>query len=227
MENAVRFLRVDIMTVKPYFKQIMLTIICMTCIGFAFGNYASALSMAAVFSILMAGYPFSIGERNNLDCLYSTLSLSRRDIVAGRYLFSLASLFFTMIVAMLFYMTILSLLHKAFNAPVMAAGILIGVALFSMIISVQYPILFKYGYTKARAFIVVPFILIGVLGSMIGSAASSESQSVKAVVHACQGYAGYFSAHPAHLYIGIIAASAALLLISFLFSRKFYSMREF
>ena len=92
--------------------------------------------------------------------MYSTLSLERKNVVIGRYIFPL--LIETMVIVLL--LIFVNIKSNFVPVGMTIDEILIYLSLsfmfVSLIISFQYPLFFKMGYTKARLFTYVPLLLV-------------------------------------------------------------------
>lgn len=97
---------------------------------------------------------------NNLDRLYSTVSVCINDIVLGRYVFVFLNYlvsFFSII-----FSNFLFILYR--NSTFSLVDTLVGFSLsflvFSAITRVQMPLFFKFGYIKAKMWSLIPFITV-------------------------------------------------------------------
>lgn len=117
----------------------------------------------AWFTALMASNIFVIQEKNNLNRLYGSVSVELKDIVLGRYIFALSN-YAISLVTVIAVSLIVSLFRDMFIG---VANILLGFSLslliFSIITGIQMPLFFKLGYTKAKMWAVVPFLVVMLL----------------------------------------------------------------
>ncbi|MDR0249430.1 MAG: ABC-2 transporter permease [Oscillospiraceae bacterium] len=228
MNKLRAFVRLDFATVAPYFtpKNLLLCAAVMLFLLFTTsgGAFTATLpsSMGVVFAVLFVGYPFAIGEKSNMDALYVTLSLTRKTVVAGRYLFALA--LDACVVAMLLALTAVSLLLTGAEATGAAAraalAALAGVFALAVVAqAVQMPFYFRFGYSKAKI-ASLPFFIIMALFLTL-PAALTEGE-----------LAGYLSRLRDFPNIGgitaLAAASVALIFFgSYRLSLSLYKRREF
>lgn len=171
MNKMTSFIRLDFAALKPYNKSLYMYALIVIFIG------ATNDSLNLIFAMVMVGlpiilsYPFAISEKNSLDTLYSTLSLERRDVVLGRYIF--VFIIEMIAIAMLLILSIIKSnfipLDITFKEIFLYLSILS--MMFSIIISFQYPVFFKFGYTKGKLYTYIPllliFLFIGVLPSIV------------------------------------------------------------
>ena len=161
MTRLYSFVRLDFITVKPYLTIKNLLIY----IGIALFMLIPTDSTAGTCGILMAlgaqyaSYPFAIGEKNNMDVLYATLSISRDTVVLGRYLFALTLDILMASFAFGISLIVLTVMQRGFNVPEFSLTILLLFMVFSLTQAIQLPIYFKLGYTKAKFLAYLPFIV--------------------------------------------------------------------
>ncbi|HEY9059998.1 MAG TPA: ABC-2 transporter permease [Pseudobacteroides sp.] len=167
MIKALNVAKFDFLTVKPYSKIFFVLLAVGIIVGL--GNQDSYMvpPMFMIWASFFVAYPFSIGERNSIENLLGTFSLKRRDIVAGRYIFSLLGVS----VATLFALATVYFLSFFFSRSVELKPLLFvtsfGFLIFSLVISFQIPMYFKIGYTKAKVLTFLPLLVIGFLVPLI------------------------------------------------------------
>jgi hypothetical protein len=133
---------------------------------------------AGWYSALFASIIFSVQEKNNLNRLYGSTSISQKDVVFGRYIFLFLMYAVSIILGMVCYSLVMLLKNRVPDFSNITAGICLSFFVFSIIIGVQSPMLFKLGYTKARVWSMLPFIgimfLIVVPFEIVSSSGISE-----------------------------------------------------
>lgn len=165
MNKLTSFVTLDLVTIKPFFTiKNLLIYACVTVfLTVVSGNVATGISVGMMFAILFAGYPFAAGEKCNIDALYATLSVGRKTVVLGRYMFTFA-LNLCCVICAVALAAIALFAAWQFDFSVFGADMIIVIVslavLFAVIQLIQLPILFKFGYTKARFFTIVPFLAI-------------------------------------------------------------------
>ncbi len=169
MNKMASFTRLEFATLKPYNKSLFMYILILILVGTTNDSLSFTFGMVMIGLPMILSYPFAISEKNNLNILYSTLSLERKEVVTGKYLFVLI----IEIIAMAMLL-ILSIIKSNFVPLDMTfEEICLYLSVFSMIssvfISCQYPMFFKFGYTKARIYTYIPLILIFFLVSFLPS----------------------------------------------------------
>lgn len=224
MSKALSFVRLDFITVKPYLtlKSLAIMLISPLFIMIATGVDNMAMTVIAVYSMLYVSYPFAICDKNNMDALYPTLCVTRKTVVLGRYLYTLAFDACAGVVGLAF--TIISLTVKQ-KPIVWTETLLMFFALFiavSILQTVQLPIYFKLGYEKSKVMAYLPIIGFGLV--VIAFQKIISKGGVPTSVSNCLAWLEANSLIAA--LIGIIIWFA-LIVISCSISCSFYEKRDF
>lgn len=224
MNKAFSFLRLDFITVKPYLTIKNLFIFVGVAIIMIAGNDSAsgAIGVLMAFAALYASYPFAIGEKNNIDVLYTTLSIKRNTVVLGRYLFALTLDIFVGLFAFLFSFVVLTIMRKDFDVIESLSTILILFLVFSIIQAVQLPIYFKLGYTKAKFLAYLPFMVLP-LAILAGSSLFKNIFSVEQITGLIEWLSENLLATA--LLGGIIWL--VIMVTSYMISLSFYQKRDF
>ncbi|MDR3119822.1 MAG: ABC-2 transporter permease, partial [Clostridiales bacterium] len=163
MTKLKAFVWLDFVTVKQYFtvKNLLIYAAIALYLTATSGNVSSGMGVGLMLGTMFVSHPFALGEKSNMDALYVTLSVSKKNVVAGRYLFTLA----LDVCAILFVFALSAIgllaartIRVNVNETDTLAAILALSAVFIVIQAVQLPFLFKLGYAKARFFTFVPFV---------------------------------------------------------------------
>lgn len=224
MNKALSFIRLDFITIKPYLtlKNLLIFIGVALIMIIANTNAGAVIGILMVFAALYASYPFVIGEKSNIDVLYTTLSIKRNTVVLGRYLFALTLDLFAGLFTFIFSFILLTVMQRGFDFIESLSAILILFLLFSVIQAVQLPIYFKLGYTKAKFLAYLPFIAL----PLLIMAFSNVFDSVLSIGW-ISGMLGWFSAN---LLAAVLMGAAMWLVImslSFKIALSFYKKRDF
>jgi hypothetical protein len=218
------FARLDFQTIRVYLnlKALGIFLVVAVAVGWSTGSDAALLAVPAAMECSWATYPCAMSEKANLDTLYTTLSLSRRTVVRGRYVFALllvlASLAGGYIVA-----AALSLVRRQPFEPLLPLGELgLLFAVFSVVIAAQLPIIFKLGYTAARFLAYVP--MIGMIVVIVGMGSLSQQEWMASFLTAASTW---LLSHPAAVVAILVLVWAAALLGSYALSVRFYAKRDF
>ena len=225
MNKLLSFVRLDFITIKPYFTMLNLLIFAVVAIFLTTmsGNVSSGMSVGIMLGTMFISYPFAVGEKSNMDALYATLSINRKTVVAGRYLFALAfnlcAVLFSVVFAIVGIFVSGASGSGMGTGEIVLAGILLA-AIFLVIQAIQLPFFFKMGYAKAKFFSLAPFAAL-MAGYIVFTTASKEN-----------GIVSQIEKGMSHLTGGVLAglAVAALLCVcylSYILSLSFYKKREF
>ena len=222
MDKLLSFVRLDFITIKPYFtvKNLLIYAGVAVFLTTMSGNLSSGIGVGIMLGTLFISYPFVVGEKSNMDALYATLSLNRKTVVAGRYLFAIAFNLCAVLFSVVFA-TVGIMASGAFGfgtgaGEILLAGILLA-AIFIVIQAIQLPLFFKMGYTKAKFFSMVPIIAL-MTGYFVLMTASKDN-----------GIINQTESVLANLTSGVFAVPVLLLIcfLSYRLSLSFYKKREF
>lgn len=212
-----KLIKLDIISIKPYFT--LKNLLIMTVLAFVnmrlMDSPSMIISITMIFAMLYSSYPFLIGENSGIDGLYRIFGINPKDVVIGR--FTLAGLIYiaTSIIGIIYYILLTLVSDLVFTKEIFLF-ILTNFLVYGLITSIQYPIFFKYGYTKAKTFAFLPIFVIGILG-MLGGFLIEDLDSVF----------NFIDSH-IELFLGIfILVVIIIILLSIILSIKFYKRRDF
>lgn len=167
MAKLKAFIHLDYITVKPYFtaKNLIIYGLLTLFLTTMSSNIASGVGVGMMLATLFVSYPFALGDKNNLDALYATLSVNRKTVVLGRYLFTLllnicAVLFSFLLASAGLFLARLAGFSSGAGGGSNLAAVLVLSGLFLLIQAMQLPLFFKLGYAKAKLFSMLPFVLL-------------------------------------------------------------------
>ena len=216
--NAIKVFKLDLLSIKPYLtiKNLIILIGLGTLYGVLSKNPAFVLATVQMFAILFSGYPFMVGEESGIDPLYRLFSISSKDVVKGRYLLATVSVIIMLMagVVMAMLIGIAYPMEDIFYSLVLAAPC---IGLISLIIVfIEYPIYFKYGYKKGKTLTAVPMLLLA-----IGAVCSAYfNESLKSILQ--------FLVMNPFLAIAVICIIFIIIVgVSIQFSNKLYTRRDF
>ena len=225
MNKLLAFVRLDLITIKPYLtiKNFLCYAVIAVFLTTMSGNISSGMGVGIMIGTLFISYPFAIGEKNNIDALYITLSLDRKTVVAGRYLFSLAfnigAILFSVFFAIIGILVTRAVGLDMGKSDILLAGVLLA-AVFIVIQSIQLPFFFKMGYTKAKFFSIVPFVAL-MAGYVVFMTASKENGIVSRIERILEGLTN-------GVLVGLAVVAVLLICyVSYRLSLSFYMKREF
>ena len=216
--NAIKVLKLDLLSIKPYLtiKNLIILIGLGTLYGVLSKNPAFVLATVQMFAILFSGYPFMVGEESGIDSLYKLFSISSKDVVKGRYLLATVSVIIMLVVGVVMAMLIgiAYPMEDLFYSLVLAAPCIGLISL--IIIFIEYPIYFKYGYKKGKTLTAVPMLLLA-----IGAVCSSYfNESLKSIVQ-------FLMINPFIAMTVICIIFIIIIGVSLQLSNKLYARRDF
>jgi len=229
MNKLLSFVRLDFLTVKPFLsaKYMTIYVLMVFIMSMMFDGVASGASLGIMLSTLMINYPFAIGEKSNMDGLYIALSINKRTVVLGRYLYVLV--FNICAITLSFVIGAIAQLISQLTGFGNASGdfsasggfswlLLLLASAFLFVQAFQLPIYFKLGYSKARLLSIVPlavFIAAFLAFSAFGGADTGFALPLTDPLFT------------AGMYMLVVLVLAAVVFASYRLSVLFYRGREF
>lgn len=224
MNRILAFTRLDYITIKPYLTKKNLLIFAAVALIMLFSSdsSASAIGILMFYASIYAGYPFAVGETSGIDSLYTVLSIERKTVVSGRYLFILVLNICFGLLAYIFSFIGSLLLQKEFNSREALMVTIVVFLVYSIIQAIQLPIYFKLGYTKAKFIAYLPFIgLFLLFMGFSGLVKKLELQKQAGNLFA------WFSGNPELSAFFGIASWLVIFGISYSVSLAYYKKRDF
>ena len=216
--NAIKVFKLDLLSIKPYLtiKNFVILIGLGVLYGTLSKNPAFVLATVQMFAILFSGYPFMVGEESGIDPLYKLFSISPKDVVKGRYLLATVSVMIMLVVGVVMAMIIgLAYPMKDLFYSLLLAAPCIGI-ISLIIIFIEYPIYFKYGYKKGKTLTAVPMLLLA-----IGSVCSAYfNETLKSIIL-------FLVMNPFIAMIVICIIFIIIIGVSLQLSNKLYARRDF
>ena len=212
MEKVCKFAKLDLFMVKPYLKKYMLLLFAVSIPVIITTKNIYMMSFIAMFyGVIMVSYPFALSEKNNIENFYGTLSLKKRNIVNGRYIFTLGTMIFFTILSYIIMIVGNVILKQGLEYSELLFVLVTGFFMSLILVSLQLPAYFKLGYTKGKIFTYVPFFVIG---SLMGE----STEKFKAI-------AAYIENNPVMVSIFLILCGLLIFEISNIVSQRLYINR--
>jgi len=223
MNNALKFARLDFLTIKPFMTAKSLLILAFLPLFFIITTGSSAaIGITIAASLMYVSYPFALGEKNNLDAFYATLSVGRKNVVLGRYLFAFGLMLALTLITWIYSFVVLTVLRGDFNVVEALVSTAAMIVIFSIIQAVQLPIFFRLNYAKAKMLSVLPFLMIGLLTLLLTTTFGQNAMLFLNNVTANANTSQF-----AIIAGVIILIWLACLLASYALSVRFYQKRDF
>ncbi len=228
MSKLKAFVRLDFKTVKPYLtiKNLLIFAAVALFLSAINGTVEMSLGIGFMLGTIFISYPFAVGEKSNMDALYTTLSVKRKTVVLGRYLFVL--LFNAFCLAFSFVFAAVGVLGaRAAGAFQNSGGDTLPIILaFSGIMilmqAVQLPIYFKLGYARAKFVSTIPFAVF--IAGYFAFMSVAQDSEVMAKVSA--SLANVLNNRALFAVIAVLVLALAIS-VSYCLSLSAYRKREF
>lgn len=163
MNGAFRIAKLDFFTMKSQAVLYVLMVLIVSMFSIMDSSIIVLFITGAWFTALMASTIFVIQEKNNLNRLYGSVSVGLKDIVLGRYIFVFSNYAISLVIVIVVSL-IVSLFRNMFiDVSNFLLGFSLSLLIFSIITGIQMPLFFKLGYTKAKMWAVVPFLVVMLL----------------------------------------------------------------
>jgi ABC-2 family transporter protein len=143
-----RMVALDLRTVAPCRNQGLMVFV-LDVIVFAYKPATLLPALVLLFTATVAAHPFSVADKSGLDTLYAVLPLSRRCVLYGRYTWALASFLVTAIVGTALTVLFARVQSVPLDARTLGTVLTLSWALFAVNVAIQFPLLFRFGYTRA------------------------------------------------------------------------------
>lgn len=160
MRNIANVVRLDLSMLGVYKKSYILLLLLPLFFTVVFKEVTYALFMAVFMGIMVISYPFSIAEKYHIDRLLSAAPLSRRQIVASRYLSIFLFVCIFLVIILLEVLLVFFFIDQPFQIGIMIPVMIIGLALILFCAAVQMPVFYKVGAIRARYIAILPIILL-------------------------------------------------------------------
>jgi hypothetical protein len=229
MNKLNAFVRLDFMTLKPYLtvKNLLIFAVIAVFLSAVNGTVEMSLGIGFMLGALFISYPFAIGDKSNMDALYTTLSINRKTVVFGRYLFVLLLNFCCIVFSFIFttFGVLGSKIAGIFQGEGGDASLPIILALSGVLVlvqAIQLPIFFKLGYTKAKFMSIVPVSMF-----MAGYAAFMSMAKESGVLAELSDSLANVLSHGDLTAVITVLALAFVVYVSYCLSLSAYKKREF
>jgi hypothetical protein len=105
-------------------------------------------ALALLLAPLVAAQPFMVADKADLQTLYAVLPLSRRTVLLGHYAWALLSFLAIVITGTALAALLAQAQDMPFGGRSLATLLTLSWALFAVNISIQLPLLIRFGYTR-------------------------------------------------------------------------------
>lgn len=214
MSNVWKAMRLDYYTLKANYRMLFGVYALIIFVG-ALKQPSVIILIAMMFSVTFSNMAFNLSEKNNLGKLYGTLPLRRTEFVIGRYLYTLLFGMISMVVSGSLAYIISLLTKKSMDQLTLATYLSFSFLYFSLSIGIAFPTYFKFGFSKAFMFTMLPLYVIFIAAIFIGRKADVLRQMFQ-----------YFVSHQYMIWVTGIGVGLLLLTVSCLLSSSIYKTSE-
>lgn len=167
--NIKKQIKLDLISIKPYFTFKNLLIFSGIVIFYVFITKSPniILTMSMFFAMIFSAYPFLVGDNSGIDGIYRLFSIDSKNVVLARYILALFIYVLASIIGLIYYLIVSIIKSYPIDMEILI-NFGVNFLVFAIIISLQYPIYFKFGYTKAKTWTILPIIILGILGGAVG-----------------------------------------------------------
>lgn len=170
MTTVFNMVKLDFFTLKSQFA-VYLTVPAVIGMFCMMNSSILLLSITAAWLILIVNTNlFAIQEKYGLERLYSSLAITKRTFILGRYLSTIFNFLIGFVVSMAMSLSVFVFNGRIMNVYEVFSAFCLSLFVFSIVLAVQLPIYFRVGYSKGRYLSLLPFIAvfgIGILSSLV------------------------------------------------------------
>jgi len=217
MNNIINLIRLDYYILKTFSTGILLTAVGIaTLAGIISTNLPLIIGIVLMVSAFFMGSFFAVIEKNNVNKLYGILPVRKEQIVIGRYLFTLFLGVMNAALATLLTLVVSAIVSIKFSHLALIAWFCGSFFLFCLLISIQFPIYFRYDFSKVSAIANTPVILLFIISSAV----------IKKRPDLFNLTITYFTHNQCMIWLMGIFGSMLLLGVSMFLSAVLYGMRD-
>ncbi|HZK70196.1 MAG TPA: ABC-2 transporter permease [Clostridia bacterium] len=218
MSNVLKSIRLDNYILKAYYKTFIVVYVIAILIGIISQIPALTVVVVMVITAPFIGTYFSVYEKNNLNKLYGILPIGKYEVVIGRYLYALFLGIINGIVSGILAYIISIFINKGMDHLTFITCLSASFLYFCLFIAVEFPVYFKYAFSKVYIFTSLPFYLVFVVGAFIFKK-TDILQYLSQIIQ-------YFTSHQNMIWVTGIGLGLILLIISCPLSYFIYKKNE-
>ncbi len=204
MNTVVTLMLKDIYVVKRKSEPTLFIILFFAVFAGLQGGFLYT-AMCTMMMVMLTLTSFAYDQSDGWEVYVSALPVSREAVVQSKYLFGMLTIFISIVLV-----AVTSLAFRGFQIEAMLNALQIQVYLGLFFLSLNYPLILKFGFEKSRVwYILITFLIVGA-GSAFSSIASKTGLQINALA---SGFAGF-------LVIG-------MLFLSYFFSLRIIKHKEF
>ncbi|MDR0287176.1 MAG: ABC-2 transporter permease [Clostridiales bacterium] len=180
-----------------------------------------AMFFTMIFGVTSVGSVFSVHEKSHSDKLYGILPLKKSEMILGRYLYGVIIGVAYIIFAAILGLVLWKIMGDSANLTTLGywATLGAGFVYFGFAMGVAYPLYFKFSFSKAYVFTMLPMYIIAVLFLVLTRKSSDFMNNLGQIVK-------FFTAHMALAPIFGVLGGFILLVISAVIANLLYTRKE-
>jgi len=180
-----------------------------------------AMFFTMIFGVTSCGSVFQVHEKNNSDKLYGILPLKKSEMILGRYLYGLIIGLAYIVFAGILGFVLWKIMGSGANLTTLGywATLGVGFVYFGFAMGVAFPIYFKFSFSKAYVFTMLPMYIIAVLFLILTRKNSNFTSDLSQMIK-------FFTNHMALAPIFGLLGGLILLVISLLIANVIYTRKE-
>lgn len=160
MTAAARTAVLHLRTVTPYRTQGLL-VLGLLLLVLSRNPVGVVPALALLLAPLLAVHPFVVADKEGLSTLYAILPVSRRAVLLGHYLWSLACFTATAAASTPLAVLLARTEHVPYGARTLGTMLTLSWLLFTLNIAFQLPLLIRFGYARVSVLgTTVPMALV-------------------------------------------------------------------
>jgi len=177
MSNVLKLVWLDRALLKPYYKTFIIVFLVPLFVVYNAKDIIFGITFYMCMMSMTSSYTFSVAEKNDLNRLYGLIPVSKREIVEGRYVFTVLVGLIGILFSAVTNSIMLTLMKVPFEINDVIFGIAIGLVIYSIFTAIELPGFFKLGAIKGRYFSYIPLIGLSLVGVLAGFAAKSAQET--------------------------------------------------
>ena len=208
MNDVVKMARLDLRVILPYRRQALILLAIAPVLALQTHDPRSVLPASVVYGSMLVSSPFAAADKYDLATLYGALPVARSRVVAGRYAFAFVYFLAAAAVGLVLTLAVGAVLGVTVTVPELGLLVAVSLALFALVVALQFPLYFWLGYNKARLLAMLPFVvLFVVVAALLPSLKTATVPPAGSAATAC------------------VVVAAALAAASFAISRRLHARR--
>lgn len=164
MTTIKNLIKLDFYAMKPLAKTMVAFLIIPIILGLV-ADQGMSIMVTLTFMVFMLNSVFSITEQSNFNKLYGVLPIKKSLNIISRYLFSLLVLICTAALSFLIFMALSIISNGSINWTNGIIYLTVSIVIALFFISIQYPIYFKFEFSKANLMAILPYIVFFAIGA--------------------------------------------------------------